>query len=286
MNILDRIEEKISGLSKKQQLIGQYMLENKNKIGFMSLKEISKEIQVSEVTILNFCKRIEVDSFVQLKKEFQQVVQERLFLPNEICSSLEDLKSYKEAFENSINIHQENVAQILASNELSNLIQAAELICSSRRVVICGQGISKILAEYLQVRLRLLNLDARVLEMGDLISTSVELGSISKEDCFVLISFPEYSQSLIGISNFLSDREISYIALTDKQESPIAGKAECILECNSKALVFQNSISAPFFLLEVLMDTLSYHMKESLVTYFTKLDEVRDALSQELLPQL
>lgn len=286
MNILEQIESKTGELSKKQQMIGQYLIDNKNIISFMSLKEISQAIQVSEVTVLNFCKRIEVDSFIQLKKEFQKNVQERLFVPNEIRSSLGELTSYEETFENSINMHRENTRQILESNELSNLIQAAEFMRSARRIVICGQGISKVLSEYLQVRLRLLNLDARVLEMGDLISMSVELGSISKEDCFILISFPIYSQSLIGVSNFLSAREISYVALTDTHESPLAERAEYVLACNSKALVFQNSISAPFFLLEVLLDTLSYHMKESLMDYFTKLDEVRDELSHEWLQQV
>ncbi len=286
MNILEQIENKKGELSKKQQRIAHYLIDNKNKISFMSLKEISQAIQVSEVTVLSFCKRIGVDSFVQLKKEFQKVVQERLFIPNEIRSSLDELKSYEETFENSINMHRDNTRQILESNDLSNLVQAAEFIRSSRRIVICGQGISKILSEYLQVRLRLLNLDARVLEMGDLISTSVELGSVSKEDCFVLISFPVYSQSLIGISNFLSGREIPYIALTDTRESPLAERAKCVLACNSKTLVFQNSISAPFFLLEVLLDTLSFHMKESLMDYFIKLDEVRDELSHEWLQQL
>lgn len=285
MNILDRIESNFDHLSRKQQQIAQYLVENRNKAGFMSLKEMSAKIKVSEVTILNFCKSIGVDSFVQLKKDFQNVIKEELHVPNEIRDSLEELKSLEEAYENSINMHRENTEQIIKVNFLKNVEESAEIIRKARRIFICGQGISKIISEYLHVRLRLLDIDARILEIGDIINTSVELGGIAKDDCFILISFPVYSQNLVGLSRFLQKRDLSFVAMTDTKKSPIAEHASSVLLCNSKALVFQNSISAPMFLSEILLDTLSFKMKEQLMVSLDKLEETREALAEELLSQ-
>lgn len=283
MNILERIQAKKGNLSRKQQIIAQYVIDNRNKVGFMSLKELSSEIKVSEVTILNFCKSIGSESFVQLKKDFQNVMKEELHVPGEIRSSLDELKSRQEAYENSINMHRENTEQIIQVNDLENIDRAAALIQRSRRVLICGQGISKIISEYLQARIRLLNIDARILEIGDMINTSVELGNITQDDCFILISFPVYSQNLIGLSRFLRKRKLSFISMTDTMESPIAEHAACVLLCNSRALVFQNSISAPLFLAEILLDTLSYKMKDKLMDSLIELDEIREALAADLL---
>ena len=285
MNILEIIEKNITELSRKQQIIAQFVIDNKNSVGFMSLKEMSSEIGVSEVTILNFCKNIGVDSFIQLKKDFQNVIKEELHIPNEIRSSLDELRSKQEAYENSINMHRENTEQIIKANELENINQAAEIIQNARRILICGQGISKIISEYLNARFRLLNLDARILEIGDIINTSVELGAVTQEDCFILISFPVYSQNLIGLSRFLAKRKMQFISITDVEESPIARNAASVLLCNSKALVFQNSISAPLFLAEILLDTLSFKMKDQLMVSLDELDAVREALAIELVSQ-
>lgn len=283
MNILEVIEEKKNNLSKKQQIIAQFVVDNKNSVGFMSLKEMSSEIGVSEVTILNFCKSIGVDSFTQLKKDFQNTIKERLHIPNEIRSSLDELISNQEAYENSINMHRDNTEQTIKANKLENIDQAAELIQNARRILICGLGISKIIAEYLNARIRLLSLDARVLEIGDIIGTSMELGTITQEDCFILVAFPVYSQNIVGLSRFLHKRKLPYIAITDTNESPIAINASSVLLCKSKALVFQNSISTPLFLAEILLDTLSYKMKDQLLVSLDELEEVRKALSVELL---
>ncbi len=285
MNILDRIESKFDDLSRKQQIIAQYLMENRNKAGFMSLKEMSTEIKVSEVTILNFCKSIGIDSFVQLKKDFQNVIKEELHVPSEIRNSLDELKSLEEAYENSINMHRENTEQIIKANFLKNVEESAEILRKARRIFICGQGISKIIAEYLHARLRLLNIDAKILEIGDIINTSVELGGITKDDCFFLISFPVYSQNLVGLSRFLQKRGLAFVSMTDTNESPIAEDASSVLLCNSKALVFQNSISAPMFLSEILLDTLSFQMKEQLMVSLDQLEETREALAEELLSQ-
>jgi len=285
LNILDQIELNFDSLSRKQQKIAQYLMENRNKVGFMSLKEMSAKIKVSEVTILNFCKSIGVDSFVQLKKDFQNVIKEELHVPSEIRNSLDELKSMEEAYENSINMHRENTEQIIKANSLGNVEESAEIIRKARRIFICGQGISKIISEYLHARLRLLNIDARILEIGDIINTSVELGAVSSEDCFILISFPVYSQNLVGLSHFLKRRGLSFVAMTDTMQSPIAEEASSVLLCKSKALVFQNSISAPTFLCEILLDTLSFKMKDQLMVSLDKLEETREALAAELLSQ-
>ena len=51
MDIITVIEREYSKLSNKQKTIADYLLQNRNKIAFLSLKELSVSAKASEVTI-------------------------------------------------------------------------------------------------------------------------------------------------------------------------------------------------------------------------------------------
>ncbi len=101
MSIIDDISDNMENLSNKQKIIAEYVIRNRGKIGFMSLKELSEKINVSEVTILNFCKSIDVDSYTELKRLFQELVKKELHIPTEIKSSLLDIDNAVDAYNNT-----------------------------------------------------------------------------------------------------------------------------------------------------------------------------------------
>jgi DNA-binding MurR/RpiR family transcriptional regulator len=172
--------------------------------------------------------------------------------------------------------------QIIKCNDLENIDRIASLIIESRKIFICGQGISKMIADYFSARMRLLSLDACVTDLTDMISLSVELENVEEDDLFFLITFPTYDRNIIALSRLLNKKEIRFAALTDSLKSPVVEHAELVLQCDSKALVFQNSISAPMFLLEILMDSLSFKIKDQLMTSFERVNEVQRMFLSEL----
>lgn len=283
MTILDDISEKMDSFSNKQKDIAKYLMKNSRKVGFMSLKELSEEIGVSEVTVLNFCKIIGVNSFVDLKKLFQDLVKRELNIPKEIKNSLLELESVEDAYNNTIQIQRLNYDKIIRENSLDEFKEISKTIMSANKIYICGMGMSKVMAEYLSSRLALIDIESDLVDVGDLLTTSMDLKKITRKDIFIIISFPEYSPNAIGLSKYLLKEDIPYISITDNNSAPIAKGAKNTLVCPNNSLVFHNFISSTISLVELLLVILSFMMKDSLVEHFSKLDDVQNDLVECIL---
>ena len=55
MNIIESIEQKYDGLTRKQKLIADYMRSHAEDMCFLTLKELSAATDVSEMTVLKLC---------------------------------------------------------------------------------------------------------------------------------------------------------------------------------------------------------------------------------------
>ena len=276
MNVIEKIESVYEGLSKKRKYIARYLLDNKSNIPFMSLDELSSELNVSEVTILSFCKSIEVASYVELKKEFEILIKEELKVPAKIKSSLEELLSVEDAYKNAIQTQKFNFEKLASNNKLEDYKAGAELIASSRNIYLCGLGSSKIVCEFLQERLRTLGVNALCLNLEDTSLFSHNLIGVNGEDLFILIAFPDYSSGTVKLKDYLKKHQLKYLSITNVSSSPITDGAEVVLLSENRSLVFYNFISSTIILSEVLLIVLSYTKKDQLIPRISRVKEIQE----------
>lgn len=276
MNVIEKIQAVYEGLSKKRKFIATYLLENQSNIPFMSLDELSSELNVSEVTILSFCKSIEVPTYVELKKEFEILIKEQLKVPAKIKSSLEELLSIEDAYKNAIQTQKFNFEKFCTNNSLEDYQCASELIASARNVYLCGLGISTVVCDFLEERLRTLGVNAIGLNLEDVSLFSYNLVDVNDKDLFILIAFPDYSRETIKLKEYLVQNQLKYLSITNAMESPIAAEAEVVLLSENRSLVFYNFISSAIILSEVLLIIVSYTMKDELIPRINKVKEIQE----------
>lgn len=279
MNIIENMSNYLDSLSNKQKAIAKYLMRNKDKIAFMSLKELSGELNISEVTILNFCKSIDVESFTELKKEFQELIKEELKVPAKMKSSLEELDSLEEAIKNTIHIQKQNYEKMISDN-IEILQKACKYIENAKTVYICGLGVSNQICEYLRPRLKILNIDARTLEIDNIVMLGNDLARATKDDLFILISFPTYSPPVVNLARYLAMHHLNFIALTDSERSPVAQGANLVLKSENRSLVFYNFISATISLVELLLVILSFNIKDKILSDAEKMEKVQDFFAE------
>ena len=58
MDIIKRIESHYPDMTRKQKQIADFLLQNQDTLTFITLKELSVQVGVTEITILNLCKRL------------------------------------------------------------------------------------------------------------------------------------------------------------------------------------------------------------------------------------
>ena len=96
MTVVEQIQEKYPFLTKKQREVAAYMVADPERMSYTTLKEISRDTGITEMTILKTCDSLGFASFSDLKYEFrkyaaQQVEQLRSTLkqdPREIVQGL------------------------------------------------------------------------------------------------------------------------------------------------------------------------------------------------------
>lgn len=72
MDIIESIKKRSTELTRKQYMVAKYMIDHPDEMAYITLKELSRDIGVTEITILNTCASLGYESFTQIKYEFRK----------------------------------------------------------------------------------------------------------------------------------------------------------------------------------------------------------------------
>ena len=89
-------------------------------------------------------------------------------------------------------------------------------------------------------------------------ATAMErLYDIGEQDCLILYSFPRYSELCEPLMNLARERKAKILLFTDRLTSPLASKADVVIESNVTGLGFTNSYVVPLSVTEVILLAIS-----------------------------
>ncbi|SEA91598.1 DNA-binding transcriptional regulator, MurR/RpiR family, contains HTH and SIS domains [Thalassobacillus cyri] len=233
-NILDYIISNKSRLTKKQQLLCDYVLENHKDIGLMTVKELAEKANVGKTTVLRFVQELGYDSFFELKKEFHEVQ-----------------KDYSDKWENVqhsfLEVQGDNVNKTLYSvwqevlkvmdnslnpQLLENFETAIELLENAKTINLLGSRPYRAIAIYTEALIG--EFDSRVRQLshdGDAIIDRVL--QFDEDDVLVIFTFSPYSQRDIDAAELAYQQNASIILITDYLSCPITSKANVVLKLES-----------------------------------------------------
>jgi len=251
------IHKNYCNLTKNQKKLVDLFLANPESICYTSLKELSKRTNFSQVTILRVCKRLGFENFTGLKKAF------RVHMENLMDSVLKSsnfpmiLPASERVNKSEMMIHicQDSYSrskEFYSSISPENILLAARHILDAKTVLICGQGTSGILAEFLFRRLTPMIEKVLLVPMEDLNIVQSDLMKLNKGDNVIIIDFPRYCATVRSIVNYAEHVGAKITAITDSNSSPAATKDSLNFFCNTKTKVFYNSFSLPMEILNLI----------------------------------
>ncbi len=264
-DILTIIRKKKNGLTKKQRIVAEYMLEHQDEMSYITLRDLSRKIGVTEITILNTCQALGFEGINAVKYEFRkaQILEEKIDVIDEISTyNIGVVPGYelsdKEQFLKEVGTEEIGMLKdYWASVDLHRIFEAAELCTGYDRVFICGRGFSYTVAELLQNYLSYGDIYASVVntELND--NTYGMLPVLKPDTLVIVISFPDYYYMTTKVAEFAKKAGAKLLAVTDREDTEVARLADLVLAAPTRSRIFMNTLSAVMMMLNLFASALT-----------------------------
>ncbi|MDR0299722.1 MAG: MurR/RpiR family transcriptional regulator [Streptococcaceae bacterium] len=207
--------------SKTDTILANLLINNSEKIGKLSIQELSKISKVSTATISRFAKKIGYDSYQDLKFDISN--------SNSNASSKSSYDFFRELNE-SDSYHDilkknfaANIASLRSTEHLINEEQlqvAVNILLKSEKCAFFGLGASNAVA--LIAYHRFLKTPLVALYHQDFHYQQMIAAKLKKNDCAILISHTGKNRDVLQLVKILKDRQIPTIGITSFAGSPFA----------------------------------------------------------------
>ena len=250
-------------LTKTQQMIAEYILDNSADACFMT----STEIAVSESSVIRFSRSLGFSGFMDFQKSLRKDYQDKVLSISSTITVPAQRVVKRAKFDNNsdyIKRHLKNAAKnlesVFASNTPALFEEAADLIISSKRKYVAGSRGNSCLSDFFLLYLK--HMLANVETTNSSAITPIDhMYTITKDDCLIIFSFPRYSSLDKVTAELAKESGASIILITDKPSALLAPYATVLFTVPVDSNAFFNSIIAPQFVAEALLETISHKVK-------------------------
>ena len=240
---------KLTGTQKKLQ---SYLLDHAVDVGYMSLKDLSEKAHVSEVTILNFCKLLGFENYIDMREQFRNHI--RSMVRNLFIGSLPGAGAPEkmDEFYRYCAAITHNHNQMLQEISLDQLQRCADILAHSTNILVLGHDMSKIAADYLTSRFTYLHISSRSVNLGDNDTVQMLLAGLQPSDSVIIFSFPPYYMPAGDVAAYVRHCGSNLITITNGEDSPAVVEGGIHFLCRAQNPYFFNSMSVPTHFSEIL----------------------------------
>ncbi len=213
-------------LSKSEQTIIDFVLENPERVSFLTINDMAKELNVSIATISRFSKKIGFSSFQEFKLALVASVTKSHF-SNTFHEHVSSTDSHddvvRKVFES--NIKSLNDTQTLF--DLNAYQQAVDYIGNTNRLAFFGLGGSVVVAfdayhKFIRTHLTCIFTIDKHLQL-------IEASHLNEHDCAIVICHSGMNKDTLEIVDVLKENHVKIILITSFPMSKIAEQADVML---------------------------------------------------------
>ncbi|HOJ19419.1 MAG TPA: MurR/RpiR family transcriptional regulator [Ignavibacteriaceae bacterium] len=270
--IKDTILKNYEDLPSNQKRIAECILENFNRVPFLSVRELSLISQSSVASVVRFSKRIGFDGYSEFKEKIAGSLQKQI--NNTEFFALFDGKAMSNDTLKSVAATDiKNINDTLSSVNRNTFNKAVTAILRANHVYTAGLGISYLLSEILSYQLTQVGVKSSNFRRNSLLFLEQAL-FLGKNDLIIVFSFPPYSKETINLAKFCKDRKVRVIAVTDKQSAPASFFAGYVLEVKSKNMLYTNSFAAISVLINAIVTEIAVRNKAEVKQFYEEVETI------------
>lgn len=220
-NVLSRIRIRRDTLGPSTRNIADFVLADPRAVVGMSVTELASAVQVSEGSVINFCRQLELSGFQQLKLSLaQEVVQPVQFIHEDLQPDDDTTAVCRKTFHAGV----QALKDTLSILDPVAIDAAVDIIRSSRRVEIYGIGSSAPIAVDAQYRMLRIGIDATA--VVDSHVQAISASRTTPDVAVVTISHSGATHETLAATRLARDAGAKTIVVTNFAPAPIQAYAD------------------------------------------------------------
>lgn len=272
-DVIVRIEEKYTSMSKSHKAIAGFIKEHYDQAVFMTAARLGEELSVSESTVVRFASGLGYEGYPEFQKALADWVKNKLSNVQKM-----DVKyanhSQSEILISVLEADIEKLQDTIGNLDADAFETAVNVILGAENVYIIGLRSCAPLAEFLQFYLNMIRGNVTLLNSTSVSETFEQMIRISDKDVMIGISFPRYSMRTLKAMEFANDRNAKVISLTDSIHSPMCLYSSCNLLARSDMVSIVDSLVAPLSVINALVVALCLKKPQDVKTNLENLESV------------
>ncbi len=232
------------------QKVANLILQQPEMAIYASVNEVAAAAQVSEATVMRFCRILGFKGF----QDFKIALARELAAPSQKIQEeggADDPAGLVRSIFKANASALENTLEVL---DLSQLQQAVQFLLTCRRLLIIGVNGSASTAQYAGLRFTPLGLNVHC--FTELYQMFTAVAILTEKDVVLVISHSGSTRETLEAARVAKDSGARVIAVTSNSLSPLASMADLVLLTSGRELIVQRAGLASFLCQIAIIDSL------------------------------
>ena len=271
--LINRINEKYSSMSKGQKLLSTYITDNYDKAVFLTAEKLGKVVGVSESTVVRFATHLGYRGYPEFQKALEELVRNKL-------NSIQRMEvtygriSQSKILNTVLQSDAEKIKSTLEQIDQNAFESALDIILNAKHIYIVGIRSCAPLASFMSFYFNLMFDNVHLLHTSSSSELFEQMVRISEEDVIIGISFPRYSMRTLKAMEFANNRSAKVITLTDSVHSPMNLYSSCNLIAKSDMASIVDSLVAPLSVINALIVALCMRKQSEVAETLEALEDI------------
>ena len=271
--LLNRINNRYSSMSKGQKLLATYITDNYDKAVFLTAAKMGEVVGVSESTVVRFATSLGYKGYPEFQKALEELVRNKL-------NSIQRMEvtygriSQSEILQTVLQSDADKIKTTLEKIDHNAFEMAVNTILEAKHIYIVGIRSCAPLASFLSFYLTLMFDNVRLLQTSSSSELFEQMVRIDKDDVIIGISFPRYSMRTLKALEFANNRSAKVITITDSVHSPMNLYSSCNLIADSDMASIVDSLVAPLSVINALIVALCMKNQKEVAKTLATLEDI------------
>lgn len=274
-DISERIRAVYSTLSKGQKKIANAVLNDYDKVAYLTAARLADMVGVSESTVVRFADELGFEGYSQFQLAIQELVRIKL-TPNQRIEITKQRIGHGDVIDNTMESDIAKIKYTLERLDRKSFSDAVDAILEAKTIYITGARSSEPIARHLAYNLSLIFDNVKFVVPTSSAEVFEQMYSICEQDVVIAFSFPRYSSKMINGIKFARQKNAKVVVFTDSEVSPIAEYAHCLLIAQSDMASFMDSLVAPLSIINAIVIEITSRREREITERFDALEKLWD----------